>query len=202
MTNNSAYGAASLNLLIAAKLQISVAKVSIPVGRNIKVAGSSFIAVRKTSRTPSAIFGRAIGKTTSRAILDLLLPKVAATSRNCGDTRANESAVDATDLARKRTAQAKASKKIDWYRAPNREPKDTSANPTTTPGRECAAKITFPDMAENALAPCVAKKASGKEIRRAKNAPSPATEIVESAAEIKSERATAPGFWKYRDNST
>jgi hypothetical protein len=104
ITNNSAYGAASLNLLIAAKLQISVAKVSIPVGLNIKVAGSSFIAVRKTKSTPRARFGRAIGKTTSRAILDLLLPKVAATSLNCGDTRANASEVDATDFARKRTA--------------------------------------------------------------------------------------------------
>ena len=103
-TNNSAYGAASLNRLMAAKLQISVAKVSIPVGRNISVAGSSFIAVRKTNKTPSAKFGSAIGKTTCIVTLDLLLPRVAATSLSCGETRARAADVDATDLARKSTA--------------------------------------------------------------------------------------------------
>jgi hypothetical protein len=89
---------------MAAKLQISVAKVSIPVGLNIKVAGSSFMAVRKTNKTPSAKFGRAMGKTTCIVTLDLLLPKVAATSFNWGETSARAAEVDATDLARKRTA--------------------------------------------------------------------------------------------------
>ncbi len=112
-TNNSAYGAASLNLLIDAKLQISVANVSIPVGLSIKVAGSSFIAVRNTNKTPKAKFGSAIGKTTCIVTLDLLLPRVAATSFNCGDTRDSAAEVAATDLARKSTAYAKASRNID-----------------------------------------------------------------------------------------
>jgi hypothetical protein len=103
-TNNSAYGAASLNLLIAAKLHTSVANVSMPVGLSINVAGSSFIAVKKTNKTPRAKFGKAIGKTTSIVTLDLLLPRVAATSLSWGETKERADEVDATDFARKSTA--------------------------------------------------------------------------------------------------
>ena len=103
-TNINAYGAASLNRLMDAALHICVAKVSIPVGLSMRVAGSSFIAVRKTKRIPRDILGSAIGKTTSVAIFDLLFPKVAATSLSCGDTSASELEVDATDFARNKTA--------------------------------------------------------------------------------------------------
>jgi len=107
-TNINAYGAASLNRLIEAALQICVAKVSMPVGLSINVAGSSFIAVRNTKRTPRDMLGSAMGNTTSVAIFDLLFPRVAATSLSCGETSANELEVDATDLARNKTAYAKA----------------------------------------------------------------------------------------------
>ena len=57
-----------------------------PVGRSIRVAGSSFIAVRKTSNVPSPMLGSAIGKTTEVLILVLLFPSVAATSFKTGGT--------------------------------------------------------------------------------------------------------------------
>ena len=85
-----------------------------PVGRNISVAGSSFIAVRKTKSVPRPMLGSAIGKTTEVVTRLLLLPRVAATSLRVLGTSCSADVMEATALARKSNAYAKANRRVDW----------------------------------------------------------------------------------------
>jgi hypothetical protein len=86
-TKASAYGAASLNRKIEVYVHISVARVSNPVGWSIKVAGSSFIAARKTRRVPERIPGAASGRTILRKVCERVCPRVAEISTRFWGTR-------------------------------------------------------------------------------------------------------------------
>ena len=81
-----------------------MAKVSKPVGRSIKVAGSSFIAVRNTNTVPRPMPGAAIGATTFLITIHWFMPRVDATSFTLVGTRDSEELMLATDFARNNRA--------------------------------------------------------------------------------------------------
>jgi hypothetical protein len=87
---------------MAVLFHISVARVSKPVGRSMRVAGSSFIADRKTKSVPVRTPGAASGRVTREKIRDFVWPRVAAISVRLVGTFARDVLTAPTDLARKR----------------------------------------------------------------------------------------------------
>lgn len=85
-----------------AGLQIRVARVSKPIGRKIKVAGSSFIDVRKTNEPPINRPRRTSGHVTVRKIEKPLRPSVLAASSKVGDKAAKALRDEAAACGRKR----------------------------------------------------------------------------------------------------
>ena len=107
--------------------QMEVAKVEKPIGRNIRVAGSSFMVSRNTRAAPAKIPGRTKGRVTEVNTLKRGRPKLRAASSTLGFTCRKDVRAEPTAVGRKRITYAKMSRLMFWYR--NRAklaPKNTS----------------------------------------------------------------------------
>jgi hypothetical protein len=100
----NAYGAAEPKAWISVRDHNSVAKVLKPVGRSIKVAGSSFIAVRTTRSVPAAIPGHARRPVTVHQARSGPRPRLRAVDSKPGGTWAIADLLDPMALGRKSTA--------------------------------------------------------------------------------------------------
>src|SRR5690606_10345321 len=103
-TRLNAYGAAWLKDPTVVKVHISVASVSNPVGLSIRVAGSSFIAVTRTSSAPARMPGADSLAVTRHQVAVGLSPRVRATSSRFRETCAVADRIDPIALDRKSTA--------------------------------------------------------------------------------------------------
>jgi hypothetical protein len=83
-------------------VHISVARVSKPVGLSMRVAGSSFIAAKKTKRVPVSTFGAARGSTTAEKVCRRLFPRVDDISIRFVGTRDMAALIGPTAFAIKR----------------------------------------------------------------------------------------------------